>query len=142
MANGGDCITLVSKILNIGLLDAAKFINDNLGLGINISRNDKYNFNQINTYKQKRLAKEQFEKWKKESFNKLCDYFHEVQDKYNEKCKKYSSVEEADTFFEDEDVIKYYREADIIDYYIDLYIYGDEEDLINLKKTKGKVVKL
>lgn len=138
----GDCITLVSEVLNISALEAAKFINNNLGLGINISANQKYNFNYVNIYEQKKKAREQYEKWKRETYNNLCDYLHVLEQKYKEKCDKYSLVEQADEFFADEDVLKYCNEIGKIDYYTDLFVYGDEKDLIEIKKTKGKVVNL
>lgn len=129
-------------MLNISSLDAAKFINNNLGLGINISGNQKYNFNYINTYEQKKKAKMLFECWKRETFNNLCEHLHTLEDNYRKKCEKFNTIEQADEFFNDEDVLKYYNEEGLIDYYTDFFIYGSEEDLLKIKKTKGKVVNL
>lgn len=138
----GDSITLVSKVLNITPFEAVKFLNSNLGLGLNISGKQSYNFYAVNTYENKRKTKEMFEKWKNETFINLCIYLHNLEKKYAEKCKIFSNIETADDFFNDEDVIRYCNEADKIQYYIDFFIYGNEEDLLWLKKTKGKVVKL
>ena len=138
----GDSITLVSKLLNITPFEAVKFLNNNLGLGLDISGKQSYNFYAVNTYENKRKTKEMFEKWQKETFINLCDYLHKLEKNYADKCEKYSSIDMNELFFEDEDVIKYCNEIDKIQYYIDLFIYGNEKDLLWLKKTKGKVVKM
>lgn len=137
---GGDVITLVSDLLNIKPLEAAKFLNNNLGLGINISNNSKYNFNYINTYEQKKKAKEKYDLWKRQSFSDACSYLHILEDNYEKVCKELGTIEKADEFFDNEDVNKYYNETDRIQYYLDFYIYGTEEDILWIKKTKGKVV--
>lgn len=140
--SGGDSITLVSELLNIGPFEATKFLNSNFNLGLNISEKQSYNFYAVNTYENKRKTKEMFEKWQKETFINLCDYLHKLEKNYADKCEKYSSIDMNELFFEDEDVIKYCNEIDKIQYYIDLFIYGNEKDLLWLKKTKGKVVKM
>lgn len=140
MINGGDVITLVSDLLNIKPLDAIIFLNNNLGLGINIDNKQRNNFNYINTYEQKKKAREKYDLWKRQTFSDACSYLHLLEDKYEEACKKFDCIEKADEFFNDEDVNKYYNESDKIQYYLDFYIYGTEEDILWIKKTKGKVV--
>ena len=138
---GGDSISLVSSILNISPLDAAKFLNNNLGLGLNISNNKQYNFNYVNTYEQKKKAREKYEQWKNETFQSLCDYLHKLENDYISADKELNFIEKADEYFDNEKIIKYFNEADKIQYYIDFFIYGTEEDILWLKKQKGKVVK-
>lgn len=137
----GDSITLVSELLNIKSFEALVFLNNNLGLGLNIDNKQRNNFHIVNKYEEKQKAKKIYEKWKKETFIQLCEYLKDLKDKYQEKCSKFNSIEQADMFFNDLDVIKYYNEIDKIEYYIDFFIYGTEEDIMWLKKTKGKVVK-
>ena len=139
---GGDSITLVSELLNITPFEAAKYLNANLGLGLNISTKQSYNFYAINNYENKRKAKEAFKKWENETFINLCNYLHILKEKYMQKNKEIGTIDKIDEYFNDEDILRYFEEADKIQYYIDFFIYGTEEDLLWLKKTKGKVVNL
>lgn len=109
---GGDCITLVSKLLNINAYESAKQINNILGLGIDFGR--QTSSNEINRYKQIQQAKDRFKKWHNETLQMLCNYLHSL--KGMEKDKK----------------------QDIVEYYIDLLIFGTEEDWIWFKKTEER----
>ena len=57
---GGDAISLVSELLNINALDAAKNINRTLGLGLDAEKPS--NYLEINKYKEKRKTEEMFKK--------------------------------------------------------------------------------
>lgn len=106
----GDCITLVSKLLNINAYESAKQINNICLLGIDFGQpTPKY---EVNRYKQKQEAKEKFKKWHNETLQLLCDYLHSLNG------------------------IEKYQNQDIIEYYIDLLIYGTEEDWLWFKKTE------
>lgn len=108
----GDCITLVSKLLNINAYEAAKQINYIFSLGINFKNHtSKY---EINRYKQIREAKERFHNWHHKTILMLCDYLHSLQ-----------GVEKL-------------QQEEIIQYYIDLLIYGTEEDWLWFKKTEER----
>ena len=73
---GGDVINLVEELLHINAYQAAKYINDNLGLGLDFKgKNDEI---KINRYKQKQIAKQQFKKWENRSFQILCDSIHKI----------------------------------------------------------------
>lgn len=109
---------------------------------MNIGEKQSYNFNAINTYENKKRARETFEKWKNETFINLCKYLHKLEEKYAERNEQIGTIDKIDEYFNDEDILKYYKEADKIQYYIDFFIYGTEEDILWLKKTKGKVVNL
>ena len=50
---GGDAISLVSELLNVNALEAAKSINHTLGLGLNDQT--RTNYFEVNKYKEKRL---------------------------------------------------------------------------------------
>ena len=74
---GGDCITLVSKLLNINAYESAKQINNIFSLGINFNGyTPKY---EVNRYKQIQEAKEKFKKWHNETLQLLCKYLHSLQ---------------------------------------------------------------
>lgn len=109
---GGDCITLVSKLLNINAYESAKQINNILGLGIDFGR--QTSSNEINRYKQIQQAKDRFKKWHNETLQMLCNYLYSL--KGIEKDKK----------------------QDIVEYYIDLLIFGTEEDWLWFKKTEER----
>lgn len=109
---GGDCITLVSKLLNINAYESAKQINNIFSLGINFNGyTPKY---EVNRYKQIQEAKEKFKIWHNETLQLLCKYLHSLQG------------------------IKKLQEQEVIEYYIDLLIFGTEEDWIWFKKTKER----
>ena len=111
----GDCITLVSKLLNINAYESAKQINNILGLGIDFGR--QTSSNEINRYKQIQQATERFYKWHNETLQMLCDYLHSL--KGIEKLQK----------------------QEIVEYYIDLLIFGTEEDWLWFKKNNSKYIK-
>lgn len=109
---GGDCITLVSKILNINAYESAKQINAILGLGIDFGkRTSNY---ELNKYRQIQEAKERFKIWHNETLQLLCDYLHSLEG------------------------IKRLQEDNIVEYYIDLLIFGTEEDWLWFKKTEER----
>ena len=108
----GDCITLVSKILNITPLESAKQINYIFSLGIDLKGStSKY---EANRYKQIQESKERFKNWHNKTLQMLCDYLHSL--KGIEKLQK----------------------TEIVEYYIDLLIYGTEEDWLWFKKTEER----
>ncbi len=108
----GDCITLVSKLLNINAYESAKQINDICLLGIDFKGSmSKY---EVNRYKQIQEAKEKFKNWHNQTLQKLCDYLHSLKG------------------------IEKYQNQEIIEYYIDLLIYGTEEDILWFKKTEER----
>lgn len=112
---GGDCITLVSKLLNINTYESAKQINNILGLGIDFGK--QISNNEINRYKQIQQAKERFKKWHNETLQMLCDYLHSLNG------------------------IEKYQKQDIVEYYIDLLIFGTEEDWLWFKKNNTDYIK-
>ena len=110
----GDCITLISKLLNINAYESAKQINNIFSLGIDFGQpTAKY---EVNRYKQIQEAKEKFKKWKNETTQLLCDYLHSLKG------------------------IEKYQNQEIIEYYIDLLIYGTEEDVLWFKKTEKNYI--
>ncbi len=109
---GGDCITLVSKLLNINAYESAKQINNILCLGVDFGR--QISSNEINRYKQIQQAKERFKKWHNETLQMLCNYLHSLNG------------------------IEKYQKQDVIEYYIDLLIFGTEEDWLWFKKTEER----
>ena len=107
---GGDCITLVSKLLSINAYEAAKQINSIFTLGVNFNgHTSKY---EINKYIQKKEAKERFKNWHNKRLQMLCNYLHSL-----------GKIEKM-------------QKQEILEYYIDLLIFGTEEDWLWFKKTE------
>ena len=130
---GGDCITLVSKLLNINAYQSAISINDHLGLGLN--PNQKTTHFEINQYKVKRETEEKFKQWENKTFQLLCDYLHLLQDWKEEKAPL-DAQEEVDDLF-----VEALHNIDYIDYLIDsIFINGTNEDKIWFWKYEKKVV--
>lgn len=109
---GGDCITLVSKLLNINAFESAKQLNQIFGLGIDFGQ--AISSFELNKYKQKQQAKERFYIWHNQTLQMLCDYLHIL--KGIEKVQKKEELE----------------------YYIDLLIFGTEEEWLWFKKTEER----
>jgi len=107
----GDCITLVSKLLNINAYESAKLLNEAFRLGVNFERKSSSKF-EINRQIQIQKAKERFYVWHNRTLQLLCDYLHSL-----------SKIERL-------------QKQEIIEYYIDLLIFGNEEDWLWFKKTE------
>ena len=112
--DGGDVISLVSKLLKISPLDACRYLNDINSLGISLKSSMAKMT--TNRYKQKQDAIEKFKTWENKTFILLCDYYHSLKG------------------------IKKYQEQDKIEYYIDLFIFGTEEDKLWFKKVNQRKV--
>lgn len=108
----GDCITLVSKLLNINAYESAKQLNQIFGLGIDFGKPTS-SF-ELNKYRQIQQAKERFYKWHNETLQMLCDYLHIL-----------NGIEKL-------------KQQEIVEYYIDLLIFGTEEDWLWFKKTEER----
>ncbi len=108
----GDCITLVSKLLNINAYESAKQINNIFSLGIDFGQPTS-NF-ELNRYKQIQKAKENFKRWHNETLQMLCDYLHSLQG------------------------IEKLERQELVEYYIDVLIFGNEEDWLWFKKTEER----
>lgn len=138
----GDAITLVSEVLNLSPLDSVIYLNDHLGLGIDLNMNKnrtyrekrKYNA-MINGYNQKRHQKQVFEEKTNKAFQILCDYLHLLWH-WEEDYKPKNLEEEFNELY-----VKALHDEDKVQYYIDLFIYGTEEDKKWFLNTNGKVVK-
>lgn len=138
----GDVITLVSEILNLSALDAAIYLNDHLGLGIELNKNKKQNYIEkrktnamINRYNQQKKQKEIFDKRENKTFQILCDYLHLLWKWEEEYAPKNIEEEFYDLY------VKALQEKDKVQYYIDIFIYGTDRDKVWFLKTNGKVVK-
>lgn len=131
---GGDSISLVSELLNINALEAAKSINYTLGLGLD--PNQKSNYFEINKYKNKQKTEEIFKQWENKTFQLLCDYLHLLWKWEKEKAPK-NMEEDPDDLF-----VEAMHNKDYIDYLIDsIFINGTNEDKIWFWKHEKKVVK-
>lgn len=131
---GGDVISLVSELLNINALEAAKSINYTLGLGLD--PNQKSSYFQINKYKNKQKTEEMFKKWELDTFILLTDYLHLLWRWEEEEAPK--NIEEDPN----ELYVEAMHNRDYIEYVIDtIFIEGTNEDKIWFWKHEKKVVK-
>ena len=131
---GGDSISLVSELLNINALEAAKSINYTLGLGLD--PNQKSNYFEINKYKNKQKTEEIFKQWENKTFQLLCDYLHLLWKWEEEKAPK-NMEEDPDDLF-----VEAMHNKDYIDYLIEnIFINGTNEDKIWFWKHEKKVVR-
>ena len=131
---GGDSISLVSELLNINALEAAKSINYTLGLGLD--PNQKSNYFEINKYKNKQKTEEIFKQWENKTFQLLCDYLHLLWKWEKEKAPK-NMEEDPDDLF-----VEAMHNKDYIDYLIEsIFINGTNEDKIWFWKHEKKVVR-
>ena len=131
---GGDSISLVSELLNINALEAAKSINYTLGLGLD--PNQKSNYFEINKYKNKQKTEEIFKQWENKTFQLLCDYLHLLW-KWEEEYAPKSMEEDPNDLF-----VEAMHNKDYIDYLIDsIFINGTNENKIWFWKHEKKVVR-
>ena len=131
---GGDVISLVSELLNINALEAAKSINYTLGLGLD--PNQKSNYFEINKYKNKQKTEEIFKKWENKTFQLLCDYLHLLW-KWEEEYAPKNMEEDPNDLF-----VEAMHNKDYIDYLIEtIFINGTNEDKIWFWKHEKKVVR-
>ena len=131
---GGDSISLVSELLNINALEAAKSINYTLGLGLD--PNQKSNYFEINKYKKKQKTEEIFKKWENKTFQLLCDYLHLLW-KWEEEYAPKNMEEDPNDLF-----VEAMHNKDYIDYLIEtIFINGTNEDKIWFWKHEKKVVR-
>lgn len=131
---GGDVISLVSELLNINALEAAKSINRTLGLGFDAEKPSSYL--EINKYKQRKKTEEMFKKWENKTFQLLCDYLHLLW-RWEEENVPISPNENISDLF-----VEAMHNRDYIQYLLDdIFINGSNEDKIWFWKHEKKVVK-
>ncbi len=131
---GGDVISLVSELLNINALEAAKSINRTLGLGLDAEKPSSYL--EINKYKQRKKTEEMFKKWENKTFQLLCDYLHLLW-RWEEENVPISPNENISDLF-----VEAMHNRDYIQYLLDdIFINGSNEDKIWFWKHEKKVVK-
>lgn len=115
---GGDCITLVSNLLNVNAYESAKTINELLGLGVDF--NKKTSSYELEKYKHQQLIKEEYKKWQLKAFGILCNYYHYL----------------CDT----NDLVEKYQNIDKIDYFLEVLREGSEEEKKQFYKYERKLV--
>nr|DAP18665.1 MAG TPA: DNA primase [Caudoviricetes sp.] len=131
---GGDVISLVSELLNINALEAAKSINNTLGLGLD--PNHKNTYFEINKYKEKRKTEEMFKQWENKTFQLLCDYLHLLWKWEEEKAPKNIEEDPNELF------VEAMHNKDYVEYLIDeIFINGTNKDKIWFWKHEKKVVR-
>ena len=131
---GGDVISLVSELLNINALDAAKSINNTLGLGLDAEKTS--NYLEINKYAEKRKTEKAFKEWELKTFILLTDYLHLLWKWEKEERPKHPDDEVSDLF------VEALQQRDYIEYIVDtIFLEGTNEDKIWFWKYEKKVVR-
>ena len=133
----GNSITLVQELLGIKPLEAAKYINQHLGLGIEINdtniktsvKEKKKNNASFNKYNQERNSKNFFKQKENKVFQILCDYFHLLEE--------WEDLADLGNDL----YIEALKNKDKVEYYIDIFIYGTDADRKWFLNTNGKVVR-
>lgn len=123
----GDAITLVSELLKISPLEAVKYLNESLHLGVVID-GKKPDMSKVNLYTQKREARKRFEEWENQTFQFLCDFYKKLERDSKEFTPSYECIYAL-------------KNRDFVGYLIDdIFINGTEEAKIWFKKNYGKKV--
>ena len=131
---GGDSISLVSELLNVNALEAAKSINHILGLGLD--DNKKTTHFEINKYKEKKKIEDTFKQWENKTIQLLCDYLHLLW-RWEKEYKPKNMQEEFNDLF-----VEAMNNKDYINYLLDeIFIKGTNEDKIWFWKNKKSFVK-
>lgn len=131
---GGDTISLVSELLNVNALEAAKSINYNLGLGLDAEKPASYF--EINRYKEKRKTEEMFKQWENKTLQLLCDYLYLLWN-WKKNHKPINPEEEIDSLY-----VEAMHNIDYIENIIDdIFLDGSDKDKIWFWKYEKKVVK-
>ena len=131
---GGDVISLVSELLNINAFEAAKSINNTLGLGLDVERPS--NYLEINKYTEKRKTEQAFKEWELKTFILLTDYLHILWKWEKEERPKHPDDEVSDLF------IEALQQRDYIECIVDtIFLNGTNKDKIWFWKYEKKVVK-
>ena len=113
----GNSITLVQELLNISPLEAAKYINYHLGLGIDTEKPS--NYIEVNKYKQKRKTEETFKEWTENTLKLLIDYLHLIW--------RWKELKDP----ENELYVEALQQEEYIEYVIDdIFLNGTNEDKI------------
>ena len=80
--NGGDAVSLTAQIFGLSMIDAARKINSDFGLGLDCDKPvPPYERNQI---EQRRMKRERAKKRKRREWSFLCDVLHEADRQINE----------------------------------------------------------
>lgn len=127
---GGDSVTLVSMLFNITPFEAAKNINKDLGIGIELPQYKSTKMQPLcksRKYEARTDAKEAYEKWELKTFITLKNYLHLLM--------RWKDIKNP----ENDLYVRALKEIDYIEYLIEeVFIDGTKEDKKWFKRTKGK----
>lgn len=130
-----DCIGLVAKLFNLTPIESAKKISRDFSLGLEFGQ--PIGKEHIKQTERENELLERFDKWEKDTFLTLTDYFHLLIDW----SKSYApSLEEFTNGIIDTRYIEACHNIDYIDYLIDILIYGEYKDKVNFYKTHRKEI--
>ena len=124
----GNSITLVQELLGISPLESVKYINNNLGLGLELNAPTSYF--EINKYKEQRKTEEAFKRWEIETFILLSKYLRLL--------KRWKDIKDL----ESELYVEACKQLDYIEYIInEIFIEGTNEDKIWFWKHEKRWIK-
>lgn len=124
----GNSITLVQELLGISPLESVKYINNNLGLGLEL--NTPTSHFEINKYKEQRKTEEAFKKWELETFILLSKYLRLL--------KSWKDIKDIESDL----YVEACKQLDYIEYIInEIFIEGNNEDKIWFWKHEGNFMK-
>ena len=125
--SSGDTIKFVQLLFNISALEAAKKINDDFSLGLDVGK--PLSKIEKQEYTIKREAAEKYRKWEHDTYVALCDKLH-ILDRL---CGLYEP-------FSDKWAAALY-ERDILNYKLDVLQYGSASDKIEMYIKTGTDIK-
>lgn len=125
---GGDVISFVQRFYSVDFMGAVKLLNDNFGLGLNLTRHGRGKKMPVNIgYAVRRAYRAKFKRFE------LALLFYRRQLYFT--ILGYSAPSEIDLF--DDEYIKAINRIDIVDYWLDIMTYGNDEDKKDLINDRG-----
>lgn len=136
----GDVITLVCEMLKVQPLEAVIFLNNNLGLGLEVSSKRGDGFYRQKQYKKKTTTENSLKEWQQKMFQKLTNRYRELRN--YEKTKSIELINEPDLYFEDSKVVYFLKNKEFFEDLIQQFTELDTNDaneILLLKKQMQKV---
>ncbi|WHH60417.1 CHC2 zinc finger domain-containing protein [Petroclostridium sp. X23] len=130
-AGGQDSIAFVSKLFNIRPLEAAKKINEDFQLGLQIGQSNYGSTKEMQEYFQDKRLYQRFIEWKASTYHALCEIYKACE--YAKKTKE--------PFSDIWTIACYHSEQ--ADYLLQVLLNGNIHDIIQIFKTyKGRWIEI
>lgn len=125
-------------MLKIKPYEAAIFLNNNLGLGIEIGKN-KYNIYNENEFNNQSITTKKLLEWEQKTFCALTNKYHRLKRYEKIMSKLFSNYPEL--YFNDANVSYYLQNKEKMEYFIERFIEintTDNDEIYSLKKQLGE----